>query len=89
VTAPAAIVVDTGGLEALVTEVAAEDSYAFDTEFHTERTYYPQLALIQFAWRDQVALVDPLAVDPTPLARLFSGPGVAIAMPPSRTCRCS
>lgn len=83
------MVVDTEGLEDLCTAMADEEYYGFDTEFHTERTYYPQLALIQFAWRDQVALVDPLAVDPTPLARLFSGPGVAIAMPPSRTCRCS
>ncbi len=79
VTAPAAIVVDTGGLEALVTEVAAEDSYAFDTEFHTERTYVPDLALIQIAWADKVALVDPLAVDPAPLAGVFEGPGIAVA----------
>jgi ribonuclease D len=78
-TSPAPVVVDRGGLESLVAEVAREDAYAFDTEFHTERTYVPELALIQIAWADKVALVDPLAVDPAPLAEVFGGPGVAVA----------
>jgi ribonuclease D len=77
-TAPATIVADPQALETLVTEVAAQDSYGFDTEFHTERTYVPDLALIQIAWGGQTALVDPLAVDPAPLARVFGGPGVAV-----------
>jgi ribonuclease D len=76
---PAAVVVDDAGLESLVAEIAGEDAYAFDTEFHTERTYVPELALIQIAWADKVALVDPLAVDPAPLAEVFGGPGVAVA----------
>jgi ribonuclease D len=76
--APAAIVADPEALETLVTEVAAQDSYGFDTEFHTERTYVPDLALIQIAWSGKVALVDPLAVDPAPLARVFGGPAVAV-----------
>ena len=63
----------------LVADVAAEECYGFDTEFHTERTYVPNLALIQIAWADKVALVDPLAVDPAPLAQVFGGPGVAVA----------
>jgi ribonuclease D len=75
----AAVVVDRAGLESLVAEVAREDAYAFDTEFHTERTYVPELALIQIAWADKVALVDPLAVDPAPLAGVFGGPGIAVA----------
>ena len=77
-TAPGTMVVDPVALEALVDEVAAEGSYGFDTEFHTERTYVPDLALIQIAWADQVALVDPLAVDPAPLARVFGGPATAV-----------
>ncbi len=76
---PVAVVVDRAGLESLVADVAREDAYAFDTEFHTERTYVPELALIQIAWADKVALVDPLAVDPAPLAEVFGGPGVAVA----------
>ena len=79
VTAAPTIVVDPASLEALVDEVAAQDSYGFDTEFHTERTYVPDLALIQIAWADKMALVDPLAVDPAALATLFGGPGVAVA----------
>ena len=75
----ATVVVDEAALEELVTEVSGEDCYGFDTEFHTERTYVPDLALIQIAWADRVALVDPLAVDPAPLARLFASPAVAVA----------
>ncbi len=78
-TTPVAPIVDDAGLESLVAEVAREEAYAFDTEFHTERTYVPELALIQIAWADKVALVDPLAVDPAPLAEVFGGPGVAVA----------
>src|ERR1700733_9763762 len=73
------VVVTPDELEDLCTEVADEEYYALDTEFHTERTYFPKLALIQLGWRDKVALVDPLAVDPGPLAPLLSGPGVMVA----------
>jgi len=73
------LVENAADLNSLCTQIAGEAYYALDTEFHTERTYYPKLALIQLAWADKVALVDPLAVDPRPLARIFSGPGVAVA----------
>lgn len=59
--------------------------YAFDTEFHRERTYHPHLALVQLAWEDphtgagQVALVDPLAVDVRPLAPLLESDVLAVA----------
>jgi ribonuclease D len=74
-----ALITETDRLEALCDELSGEEFYAIDTEFHTERTYWPALALIQLAWRDRVALVDPLAVDPAPLRRLFEGPGTAVA----------
>ena len=64
--------------DALVAEVAREPRYAVDTEFHRERSYYPRLALLQIAWRDQIALVDPLAVDVAPLATVLEGSGVAV-----------
>ena len=76
---PDVLVTDEAALRALVTEVAAEDSYAVDTEFHTERTYVPELALIQVAWRDKVALIDPRAVDPAPLGEVLGGRGTAVA----------
>ncbi len=52
--------------------------WAFDTEFHRERTYFPELALVQLAWDDQVVLVDPLEVDIRGLIPLLEGPGLAV-----------
>ena len=62
----------------VVADAATADAYALDTEFHRERTYYPRLALVQIAWRDQLALVDPLAAPITPLAELLDGEGLAV-----------
>lgn len=73
------LIADSARLAALCDELGDQEFYALDTEFHTERTYWPKLALIQFGWRDQVAMVDPLAIDPAPLGRVFSGPGTAVA----------
>ncbi|CAN5199090.1 ribonuclease D [soil metagenome] len=53
-------------------------TYAVDTEFHRERTYYPQLALVQIAWADGLVLIDPLSVDLAPLSSVLSGPGLAV-----------
>lgn len=62
----------------VVDEVRGEPSYAVDTEFHRERTYFPKVALVQLGWSTGIALVDPLAVDLQPLAPLLDGPGTAI-----------
>jgi ribonuclease D len=78
-TQPPPLITERDGLLALCDELADEPLYAIDTEFHTERTYWPQLALIQLGWADKVALVDPLAVDPEPLSRIFAGSGTAVA----------
>jgi len=69
----------TAELQAVVDEVVAQPAYAIDTEFHRERTYYPHLALVQLAWPDGLALVDPLAVDLAPLARLLREGNLAVA----------
>jgi ribonuclease D len=58
---------DAAGLDAVIHSIRASDSYALDTEFHRERTYYAQLALLQLGWDGQIALVDALAVDIAPL----------------------
>jgi ribonuclease D len=55
--------------------LAGADLYCLDTEFHRERTYHARLALLQLAWDDEIALVDPLAVDVAPLRRILEGPG--------------
>jgi len=65
-------IVDAGpALDDVVEALLTTDRYAIDTEFHRERTYYPQLALIQIAWPGDLVLIDPLAVDPAPLAEVF------------------
>lgn len=71
--------VDTeSGLSELLKELANVDLYCFDTEFHRERTYFARLALLQIAWRDGIALVDPLGVDPAPLSELFGSSAMAV-----------
>ena len=56
---------------ALVARLLDEPRIAVDTEFHRERTYYPQVALLQIGWGDGLALVDPLAVDLAPFASVL------------------
>lgn len=53
-------------------------AYALDTEFHRERTYHAQLALLQMAAGGEIVLVDPLAVDVAPLRRLLESDAVCI-----------
>lgn len=53
--------------DALVARAREAQALAVDTEFHRERTYRPVLGLVQIAAADWVALVDPLAVDITPV----------------------
>ena len=62
----------------IVEELCEVDAFGIDTEFHRERTYFPQLALVQLSWGDEKALVDPLAVDLTPFARALEGPATVI-----------
>ena len=68
-----------GPLAELVRTLSAEPFYALDTEFHGERSYWPHLALVQIAWPDGIALIDPLTVDPAPLGELLAGPGCMVA----------
>ena len=66
----------------VVSTLLDQSRYALDTEFHRERTYYPKLALVQVAWRtadgQQVALIDPLAVDVAPFDRLFASESLCV-----------
>lgn len=65
-------------LDDVIDSVLTCTRYAIDTEFHREKTYYPKLALVQIRWGTQTALIDPLAVDPRRLARLFSNEILAV-----------
>jgi ribonuclease D len=55
-----------------------EPIVGLDTEFHREKTYFPQLALVQLAWPGHVVLVDPLAVDIAPLGEVLAGPRTTV-----------
>ena len=72
------LVEDEAALDEVVKALLDAPEYAVDTEFHRERTYFPTVALVQIKWDDQIALVDPLAVDLHPLAPVLTGPGLAI-----------
>lgn len=72
-TATARWIEDQAELDALVGDLADLDRIAIDTEFHRERTYWPQCALVQLGWEGGRALVDPLAVDVASLGPLLTG----------------
>lgn len=57
--------------EDLMAELAGVEVWGFDTEFHREKTYYAQLALLQICWGEHIALVDPFEVDIAPLASIL------------------
>lgn len=65
-------------LEALVKRAMNNDSVALDTEFIWERTYYPQLGLIQIALsNDDCHLIDPTTIsDLSSLGELLASPDV-------------
>ncbi|MGB3213055.1 MAG: HRDC domain-containing protein [Desulforhopalus sp.] len=65
-------------LETLVQRALKTDAVALDTEFVWERTYYPQLGLIQIALSDEECyLIDPIAIQNLQsLGKLLSNRGV-------------
>jgi ribonuclease D len=68
--------VDTqGGFDEVVRALEHEPVVGLDTEFHRERTYYPQLALVQLVWgppdAQEIALVDATTVDLTSFAKVL------------------
>lgn len=69
----ASVVTDTETLEAHIKELVKEPFVTIDTEFHRERTYYPQLCLMQIAGKDRSLAVDVLSkdIDLTCLKKLF------------------
>ena len=57
--------------DALIDDLLAADRIAVDTEFHRERSYRPQLALVQIALGKRVVLIDPTTVDVSSLAAVL------------------
>ena len=72
------LVTESADLAALVERLRAEPFVTVDTEFMRERTYYPELCLVQLGGAAEVAVIDPLApgLDLAPLGALFADPTV-------------
>ncbi len=62
--------------DALCHRLTTAKVIALDTEFISERSYYPELCLVQICADGESALIDPLAIhDLTPLWQILSQPG--------------
>jgi ribonuclease D len=73
-----AFITTTEELAALCTRLAAEPFVTVDTEFMREKTYYPELCVVQLAGEHDVAVVDAQAqgIDLAPLGALLANPDV-------------
>lgn len=69
-------------LKELCAHLNTQAFIAIDTEFHRERTYYAELALVQVATDERVACIDPLAKENgkplslAPLQEVLTNPAV-------------
>ncbi len=68
------LLTDTASLERFIADLAGEPYVAVDTEFMRDRTYWPQLCLVQLASSSAAVAVDALApeLDLEPLYRLMA-----------------
>lgn len=73
-----ALITDTDTLAALCSRLRRESFVTVDTEFMRERTYWPELCVVQLASDREVAVVDALApgLDLAPLGELLADPEV-------------
>lgn len=70
---------DEHSLTALCDRLSSQDRVAIDTEFHRERTYFPELALVQIGLGRETFLVDPLACDVAQLGKVLDSDVVWLA----------
>ena len=61
-----------------VSYASQQDVYYLDTEFHREKTYFPQLALIQIATGNRLGVIDPVSCDATLMRPLMDGPSLCV-----------
>lgn len=74
---PLTLVATAEALSELCADLATSRWLALDTEFLRERTYYPQLCLLQVAGEEQVACVDVIALPNIgPLLNLLQRPDI-------------
>ncbi len=76
--APPVLITDTPSLAALCERLAHEPMVTVDTEFMRERTYWPELCVVQLGGANDTAVVDTLApgLDLAPLGVLLADPNV-------------
>jgi ribonuclease D len=74
-----ALVTTTADLADLCRRLASEEFVTVDTEFMRERTYWPELCVVQLGGEGEVAVVDALApgLDLAPLGALLADTAVA------------
>jgi len=72
------LIADSALLAEFCARLANEEFVAVDTEFIREKTYFPQLCLVQLAGEDEARAIDTLApgLDLTPLYDLMQNPRV-------------
>lgn len=72
------LLTDNAAIAAFCDRMAAETFVAVDTEFLRDRTYWPQLCLVQIAGAQEAVAIDPLApgVDMQPVFALMRNPAV-------------
>jgi ribonuclease D len=75
---PPSLITTTTELEAFCKRMHAETFVAVDTEFMRERTYWPELCLVQIAGEREVAVIDAMAdgIDLATLGHLFADSAV-------------
>jgi ribonuclease D len=75
---PPNLIATTEALQSLCDRLAAEEFVTVDTEFMRERTYWPELCVVQLAGDNEVAVIDAQApaIDLAPLGQLLSNQAV-------------
>jgi len=72
------VIADSAELARLCQRLAKAEYIAVDTEFMRDKTYYPQLCLVQIAGPEEAAAIDTLApgIDLKPMFDLLVAPAV-------------
>lgn len=78
------LVVDDGGLDAVTRAATSAGTIGLDTEFMREKTYRAVLCLVQIAAGNVIFIIDPLEVDPKPVADLVADPKVEVLLHAAR-----
>src|SRR3954464_1674068 len=75
---PPTLITTTAELEAFCQRMHAEAFVTVDTEFMRERTYWPELCVVQVAGTQEAAVIDSLAegIDLAPLGKLLADEAV-------------